>query len=284
MIKDDLVSIIMPTFNSAQHVEESIKSILAQTYTNWELIITDDNSTDDTRLILQRYASEHKRIKYFFLYKNSGAGYCRNNSIKHATGRYIAFCDSDDSWTPDKLERQLDLMEQKKCCLCYSAYYTCDEEDGSINGIVKVPEKLTLKDMKHDNKIGCLTGIYDSTWFGKFYMPTFRKRQDWGMFLKIMIKCEVAYGINEPLAYYRVNENSISSNKKSLVKYNAEVYKSIFGYSDLKAYCYLYFIFIPSYLTKKFKNWIASRKLMRELARKNGLSLKDTSKLPFLKS
>ena len=82
MLKEDLVSIIMPTYNSADFVEESIESILSQTYTNWELIITDDNSTDDTRLILQRYASEYKNIKYFFLYQNSGAGYCRNNSIK----------------------------------------------------------------------------------------------------------------------------------------------------------------------------------------------------------
>ena len=99
MLKEDLVSIIMPTYNSADFVEESIESILSQTYTNWELIITDDNSTDDTRLILQRYASEYKNIKYFFLYQNSGAGYCRNNSIKHAQGRYIAFCDSDASAT-----------------------------------------------------------------------------------------------------------------------------------------------------------------------------------------
>jgi glycosyltransferase involved in cell wall biosynthesis len=267
MLKEDLVSIIMPTYNSADFVEESIESILSQTYTNWELIITDDNSTDDTRLILQRYASEYKNIKYFFLYQNSGAGYCRNNSIKHAQGRYIAFCDSDDRWVPEKLERQVKFMHEKKCCLCYSSYYTCDEES-NLNGIVKVPPKLTLKSMKHDNKIGCLTGIYDTSFFGKFYMPPIRKRQDWAMFLNIMKKCEVAYGITDPLAYYRILNNSISRNKHTLLKYNAEVYSSIFGYSKFKAYSYLYFMFMPSYMLKQVKNKYYSRKFKRMYRKK----------------
>lgn len=267
MQKDELVSIIMPTYNSADHVEESIKSILAQTYENWELIITDDNSTDDTRLILQRYANEHKRIKYFFLYQNSGAGYCRNNSIKHARGRYIAFCDSDDCWKPEKLERQVRFLEEKKCCLCYSGYYTIDEKS-EINGVVKVPPTLTFKQLKHDNKIGCLTAIYDTSRYGKFYMPPIRKRQDWAMFLSIMKKCRIAYGITDELAYYRILDNSISRNKSRLLKYNAEVYSSMFGYSKLKSWSYLYCVFMPHYMVKQMKNRRHSKRLMRTLRHK----------------
>ena len=263
MIKEDLVSIIMPTFNSERFVEESINSIINQTYTNWELIITDDNSSDNTRAILQKYSSEYKRIKMFLLYQNCGAGYCRNNSIKHACGRYIAFCDSDDRWTPDKLERQVTFMQEKKCCLCYSSYYTCDE-NSELTGVVIVPPKLTLKDLKHDNKIGCLTGIYDTTFFGKFYMPPIRKRQDWAMFLNIMKKCKVAYGITDKLAYYRIRTCSISRNKHELIKYKAEVYSNIFGYTKFKAYSYLYFLFIPSYLTKLVKNSYYSKKFLKE--------------------
>ncbi len=267
MIKEELVSIIMPTYNSEKFVEESIESILSQTYPNWELIITDDNSSDNTRAILQRYAAEHKKIKIFFLYQNSGAGYCRNNSIKHARGRYIAFCDSDDCWAPEKLERQLSFMQEKDCCLCYSSYYTCNEQS-ELTGVVKVPPTLTLKDMKHDNKIGCLTGIYDTTKFGKFYMPPIRKRQDWAMFLNILKKCKIAYGITDELAYYRILDNSISRSKHTLIKYNAEVYQSIFGYSKFKAYSYLYFCFMPSYLAKQMRIKYHSMKLLKKLGGK----------------
>lgn len=267
MIKEELVSIIMPTYNSADHVEESIKSILAQTYQNWELIITDDNSSDDTRLILQRYATEHKRIKCFYFYQNGGAGYCRNNSIKHSRGRYIAFCDSDDMWMPDKLERQVNFIQEKKCCLCYSGYYTVDEQS-NINGVVKVPPTLTLKQLKHDNKIGCLTAIYDTSLYGKFYMPPLRKRQDWAMFLSILKKCKIAYGITEELAYYRILDNSISRKKSRLLKYNAEVYSSMFNYNKLKSWSYLYCVFMPHYMVKQMKIGYYSRKLMKERRKK----------------
>jgi glycosyltransferase involved in cell wall biosynthesis len=251
-MNNPLVSVIIPNYNHAKFLDERILSVLNQTYQNWELIITDDNSTDDTRLILQRYANEHKRIKFFFLYQNSGAGYCRNNSIKHARGRYIAFCDSDDCWIPEKLERQIRFMNDKKCCLCYSSYYTIDEKS-IITGVVKVPEKLTFKQLKHDNKIGCLTAIYDTSRLGKFYMPPIRKRQDWAMFLNILKECQICFCLPEPLAYYRQRDNSVSSKKLSLVKYNVNVYETVFGYSTIKAYLYFFTHFIPTYFIKVWK-------------------------------
>ena len=193
-----------------------------------------------------------------------GAGYCRNNSIKHAQGRYIAFCDSDDLWLPQKLERQMKFMHEKQCCLCYSSYFCCNEKS-ELTGVVKAPPTLTLKDMKHDNKIGCLTGMYDTSLYGKFYMPPIRKRQDWAMFLNILKKCKVAYGITDELATYRILDNSISRKKFTLLKYNAEVYRSIFGYSKIKAYSYLYIIFMPTYFIKQIKNSHHSKKLLRKM-------------------
>lgn len=252
-MNQELVSIIMPTYNSAKHVAKSIDSILNQTYKNWELVITDDCSTDNTISILNNFSIKEKRIKVFKLKENKGAGYSRNYSIEKSQGKYIAFCDSDDCWMPQKLEQQINLMHEKKCCLSFTSYFERDEEDNET-GIIIAPKQITLSELKKDNKIGCLTAIYDTSMFGKFYMPTIRKRQDWALFLTILKKCNIAYAIQEPLAYYRICENSISTNKLSLVSYNIKVYKEVFGYSDFKASLYFFFVFMPTYLHKVTRN------------------------------
>ena len=253
-MQQDLVSVIMPSFNTGTIIRDSIVSVLTQTYHNLELLITDDNSTDpETIGILKEYAEKDARVKVFFLNANGGAGKARNNSIKHAKGRYIAFCDSDDMWMSDKLEKQIAFMKEHKCCLSFSSYNICLHDGRLTNKVVKAPAILTLREEKHDNKIGCLTAVYDTAHYGKFYMPELRKRQDWALFLTIMKTCGVAYGIAEPLAIYRKVPGSISSNKMKLVKYNAEVYKTVFGYSTVKAYIYLIFVFLPSYFTKRMK-------------------------------
>lgn len=253
---EDKVSVIMPSYNTGKMICESIDSILSQTYTHIELLISDDHSSDaETIDILKAYAQKDPRVKVFFLEKNGGAGVARNNSIQQATGRYIAFCDSDDRWMPEKLEKQLAFMKEKDCCLSFTSYYTCDY-DGTINGKVIVPKTLTLSQEKKDNKIGCLTAIYDTSKYGKFYMPTIRKRQDWALFLNILKQCHKAYALQEPLAIYRDVPGSISSNKLNLIKYNAKVYKEVFGYSNLQAYTYLAIFFFPTYFTKKVQTWV----------------------------
>lgn len=250
----------MSTYNSAKWVAESIDSVLAQTYQNIELLISDDHSSDaETISILKTYAQRDGRVKVFFLDTNEGAGVARNNSIRHATGRYIAFCDSDDRWMPDKLEKQVAFMQQNGCCLCFSSYYVCTY-DGEINGKVIAPKTLTFLQEKKDNKIGCLTAIYDTTHHGKIYMPTLRKRQDWALFLNILKECHTAYALQEPLAIYRKVPGSISSQKLKLIKYNVMVYKEVFGYSTIVAYLYLFIFFIPAYLKKKFDTWLNNRK------------------------
>ncbi len=244
-----LVSVIMPTYNSAEYVIDTLKSILTQTYPNWELLITDDCSSDHTCEVISRYTSD-KRIKLFHLKQNGGAGVARNNSIANAKGRFIAFCDSDDSWLPEKLEKQLAFMEEKDCALSYTSYMLCDEKN-KTEGVVICRKKETFSKARFGNEIGCLTAMYDTRKVGKVYMPDLRKRQDWGLWLKILQKCKVAYGMKEPLARYRVRSGSISSNKASLVKYNLNVYKKVLGYSSLKAYCLFYLFFLPSYFQKK---------------------------------
>ncbi len=246
-----LVSIITPSFNSADFIGETIESIVAQTYKNWELIITDDCSTDNTVEVVERYAGNDSRIKLLRLTVNSGAGVARNNSIRSANGRYIAFCDSDDRWHPDKLAKQLAFMHQKGCDISHTSYMTCNET-GDITGIVVCRKKETLKSMCRDNKMGMLSVLYDTHELGKVYMPEIRKRQDYGLQLRLMQKGGFSYGLKEPLAYYRIRKKSISRNKRGLIKYNIAVYTEILGWSKLRATLYFYSVFSPIHIMKVF--------------------------------
>lgn len=248
-MNSDLVSIITPTYNCARFIEETIRSVQAQTYTNWEMLITDDCSTDDTVAIIKRYMDADPRIKLFRLNKNSGGGVARNNSIQMAAGRYIAFCDSDDRWYPEKLAKQLAFMEAKKCAFSYTSYMTCSEA-GEIKGIVIAPNRVTFSSTKRDNKIGCLTAIYDTQRVGKIYLPLIRKRQDYGLMLRILQKTNEGFGMKEPLALYRLREGSVSSNKLGLIKYNIGVYVETLGWSKLRAFLFFLFVFVPSHLCK----------------------------------
>lgn len=267
-MQQDLVSVIMPTFNSSKFMAESIDSILNQTYKNLELIITDDCSTDGkTQQIIREYAEKDSRVKAFFFTDNQGPGCSRNKCIEEAKGRYISFCDSDDRWMADKLERQIKYLQEKDCCLTFSSYWECDEQNNEI-GIVIAPERLTLTDLKHDNKIGCLTALYDTHKHGKYFMPTIRRRQDWALFLTIMKDCKVAYAITEPLAYYRITAGSVSRSKFRLVKYNAKVYQQVFGYSPITSYIYLFLVFMPTYTYKVLSNKMKFKDMASNLKKK----------------
>lgn len=264
-MQGELVSVIMPTYNSSRHLAGSIESVLAQTHSNLELLITDDCSTDDTRSILEQFARQDPRVKVELLTQNSGPSISRNRSIERAQGRYIAFCDSDDRWFPEKLEKQIRHMEEHSSALCSSSYLICDEDD-QVTGVCISPDHLTLDMMKRDNKIGCLTAIYDVQRLGhKFFMPSIRKRQDWALFLSILKECGECYCLTEPLAYYRHRKGSVSSHKLSLIKYNVKVYETVFGYSRLKAYLYFLFRFLPTYYSKVKKREQDSKAYMERL-------------------
>ena len=262
-MNQELVSVIMPTYNASQFLADSIESVLSQTYTHLELLITDDCSSDETQNILHKYAQKDPRVKVEYLKENFGPGIARNKSIERAEGRYIAFCDCDDRWLPEKLEKQIAHMTRKDCALCSSSYYICDENN-QVTGINISPKHLTFSMMKRDNKIGCLTAIYDIKRLGhKFYMPAIRKRQDWALFLNIMKECQICFCLTEPLAYYRQRQNSVSSNKLSLVKYNVDVYQTVFGYTEVRAYFHFLFSFMPAYLLKVLKRRRDSKRYLQ---------------------
>lgn len=264
-MKEELVSIIMPTYNAGKFLADSIRCIQRQTYQNWELLITDDSSSDQqTTQILKDFAQKDSRVKVMLLEENHGPGYARNKSIERATGRYISFCDCDDRWVPEKLERQIRFMHEKKCAICCSSYVICNSDYQEV-GINIPPRRITYSMMKRDNKIGCLTAIYDTHLLGKkYYMPTIRKRQDWAMFLQIMQDSKVCYAYTEkPLAFYCLRQNSVSSDKQSLVKYNVNVYQDILGFSSAKAHIYFFLLFMPTYGMKILKRKIDSWRYMK---------------------
>lgn len=251
-----LVSIITPSYNSAEFITETIESILAQTYTNWELLITDDCSTDKTNDIVSEYIQKDNRIKFFQLTTNSGAGVARNNSIKEAKGRFLAFCDSDDCWLPTKLEKQLKFMVDNGYEFTCTSYESYNEEGDTKVGYIKCKKEISYWTLLKDNSIGCLTSIYDTARIGKIYMPTIRKRQDWGLWLTVIRKTKKAYGLQESLAKYRIRNNSISSNKIAMLKYNYKLYKEVEGYSAVSSFILLTCYFLPYYFYKKAKQKI----------------------------
>jgi glycosyltransferase involved in cell wall biosynthesis len=251
-MNDEIVSIITPSYNSSAYIAETIQSILSQTYQNWELLITDDCSTDNSVEIINQYVQQDSRIKLFCLSENSGTGIARNNSLKYAKGRFIAFCDSDDRWLPEKLEKQITFMLKHKYALAHSSYFICIE-NGKIQGKVLCRPKVSYYDLIRDNTIGCLTVIYDTMILGKIYMPDIKRRQDWALWLIILKQCRYAYGILEPLAIYRLRKNSLSSNKFKLISYNIKVYRDVLYYSIFKSYIIFLFLFMPKYFLRKMR-------------------------------
>lgn len=220
-----IVSIIMPSFNSKATIERSIKSVLSQTFNNWELIIIDDCSTDSSDEVIQHYVDQDSRIKLICLEENSGAAAARNTGIEHAKGQFIAFLDSDDYWHPEKLEKQLKYFEQYDVDVVFSEYYRFNSS--GIIGKVSVPQQeINFNDLLKGNCIGNLTGIYN---FKKHFKTRQRKvgAEDYLFWLEIFSKQNVkGIGIPEPLAYYRVADKtkSLSSNKFRSAKWTWDIY------------------------------------------------------------
>ena len=224
---DNLISIITPSYNSNLFIKKCIDSVLAQTYTNWEMIIVDDVSQDNSNEIIEEYIKNDSRIQFIKLDKNSGPAIARNRAIKEAKGRYIAFLDSDDYWHEEKLSKQLGFMQEKKIALSFTSYFRIDEDTGDIIDEQKAVEKVEYKILLRQNIMGCLTVMYDTQVLGKVYMPEILRRQDYALWLKILKQVPFAYALDEALAYYRVRNSSISSNKIIASKYHWKVLREI---------------------------------------------------------
>lgn len=224
---EGLVSIIMPTYNCAEYIAETIDSIIRQTYTNWELIIVDDKSTDNTRKIVEQYQSDNKNILYHCLEKNSGAAVARTESMKIANGQYMAFCDSDDIWYSQKLEKQLKFMKDNNHAFSCTAYEQIDETGKKLGVILKPKDKCDYNRLLLDCPVGNSSVMYDVSVMGKFEVPNIRKRNDDALWLQMLKKEKYIWGMPDVLMEYRVRSNSISSNKLKVIKYHWILYRDI---------------------------------------------------------
>lgn len=220
---EPLVSVIMPVYNAENHVAESIASVIAQSYTNWELLIIDDVSADGSLKIATAIAAKEKRIKIFSTGTRSGSASTRNTGITHASGKYIAFLDADDIWMNNKLERQISFMMEKEIQFSFTDYEIIKADGRRTHKIISCPGHITYRQLLRSNTIGCLTAVYDAGSLGKMYMPDIVKRQDYGLWLNILRTGITGYGINESLALYRTGHSALSSNKLSVLKYNWQI-------------------------------------------------------------
>lgn len=235
-----LVSIITPLYNAQLFISETILSIQNQTYPHWELIIVDDNSSDNSVALSEKFAREDERIQLVKLKSNKGAAYCRNHATQLAKGDFIAFLDADDLWHPEKLSKQLDFMKTHGCDVSLTNYLLIDEKGDSLKKRVKALSLVSYKKQHSNNYIGNLTGMYNVKQLGKILAPNIRKRQDWAVWLEAIKKSgKPAKGLQEDLAYYRVHNNSMSANKTRLIKYNYSFYKDYLGYSNVVSVYYL---------------------------------------------
>lgn len=222
-----LVSIITPTYNCGRFIGETIESVLKQTYQNWEMIIVDDCSADNTKEVVERYMKRESRIKYYLLKENSGAAVARTKAMELATGKYMAFLDSDDLWTEDKLERQIYFMETNAYTFVCATYEQIDEESIPLNKTIKTVQKTDYNRLLLDCPVGNSSVMYNVEKLGKFQVPNIRKRNDDALWLQILKKEKYIYGMQDILMKYRVRNKSISSNKVDLIKYHWKLYREI---------------------------------------------------------
>ena len=209
MRKENIVSIIMPSYGCEKFILRSIESVLSQTYQNWELLIQDDCSKDNTYEVVSHYLKTDPRIKYECNTQNSGAAVTRNNALKRAKGRWIAFLDSDDLWEPTKLERQIQFMEENGYAFSYHEYVEIDEKDNELGVYVSGKSHVGKFDMFSCCWPGCLSVMYDASKVGLIQINDIKKNNDTAMWLKVIRKAD-CHLLKECLGKYRRRANSIT--------------------------------------------------------------------------
>ena len=221
-----LVSIIMPSYNTADYISDSIRSIQAQTYQNWELIIVDDCSTDNSVEVIRSF--NEPRIKLLKNEINSGAAVSRNYALREAKGKWIAFLDSDDTWVPEKLDKQIKFMEENNYSFTFTDYRIC------LNGtwlpyINTGPDVVTKRKMYDYCYFSTITVMYDREKIGLIQIANLRKNNDYAMWLQAIEKCK-AYRLPECLSYYIKHDGSVSSGSKmKLVKWHYKLFREGLG-------------------------------------------------------
>jgi len=222
----------------------TLDSVINQTYQNWEVIVVDDCSTDNTAKLVQEYVKKDNRIKYHKLDKNSGAAVARNKAVDLANGKYMAFLDSDDVWFPEKLTKQIGYMEENAYTFTCTSYTKIDEEGEYLGRTIGVRKQSDYNDILKKNP-GNSTVVYNSEEIGKVKIPNIRKRNDYVMWLSVVKRAGKLYGMEEPLASHRVRKGSLSKKKANLVGYHWKVYREIEDLSFLKSsYLIIYWVVV----------------------------------------
>ena len=237
-MNNNLVSVIMPVYNCENFIGFAVESVINQTYNNWELIMVDDASTDNSLDIILKYANSDSRIRIIRLRKNFGAAVARNKAIEAAKGRFIAFLDCDDMWKKEKLDKQIKFMVDNDIAFSYSNFAVVSESGKDLKKIISPKEELDYKKMLKGNSIGCLTVIIDKDKIGEFKMPLIKKGQDYATWLNILKEGCKAYKIDESLAIYRRRKNSLSGNIISSLKRTWNIYYNIEKLGLLKSTYY----------------------------------------------
>lgn len=213
MEQQPLVSVIMPCYNMERYIVDTIRSVINQTHADWELIVVDDQSTDGTVALVKSLCEHDSRIHFSVNTGHASIANTRNNCIKQAKGRYLAFLDADDIWHPDKLQRQLQFMQEKQVAFSYSSYDLIDESGQPLGKTIHTAGDLSYEAFLRNTIIGCSTVMLDIDLVGPVTVPDFRTSEDTATWLDILKKGFTAYALDEPLTAYRIRRKSASSNK-----------------------------------------------------------------------
>ncbi len=228
MEQKPLISIITPVYNAEKLLPDTIESVLQQTYTDFEMILVNDQSTDNSLAVLEDYAMQDSRIKYITLKENSGAAVARNTGLEQAQGDYIAFIDSDDVWHPDKLAKQLAFMQENDYVFTFTDFALMDEDGNITKEQTGVPREIDYAGLLKNTTIACSTVMIDRATIGDFRMPLVRKGQDTATWLMLMRERKIkAHGLQEVLNYYRQVPGSISSNRLGALKRTWHTYTQL---------------------------------------------------------
>lgn len=230
------VSIITPVYNSSKFLEQTIQSVLNQSFTDWEWLITDDCSQDNSIEILEGH--KDSRIKIFKTEKNVGAGAARNISLENASGRFITFLDADDFWKPNFLEEMVSFMKKENTELAYSNYARCDENLTPKIEDFKADKIVTFNNLLKTCRLSLLSSMYDSERVGKEFFPEGSKREDHVMWLNLLKKIPEGKPLPKTMAKYRIHASSISRKKTNIMKDQYLVYKDYMKFSTLKSWYY----------------------------------------------
>ena len=220
-----LISIVLPLYNAEKYIEETLISILNQTYQNFELLIINDASTDKSLDIVKEYSEKYSNIKIVNLRENSGVSNARNTGIANSKGEYVAFIDSDDIWKENKLELQIEYMIKNDILFSFTSYEMKFCNSDKPNKIISVPKKINYEELLKGNPIACFTVICKKEVLNKTRFANV-KHEDYVMWLSIAKKIPL-YGLNENLGIYRKHENSISSNKFKSASWVWNIYRNV---------------------------------------------------------